>query len=111
MAGQTWIEVEEPDQAVVTPLLIMLGQGEAEAIALAQRMNSSVLLMDDLRARKMAHRMGLRRMGTVALLGRAKLEGLIAVLRPELDALIAKGIFISPKLRQAALREVGEELT
>lgn len=41
VAAQTWIEVLEADWQVVAPLLIMVGQGEAEAIALAQRESSS----------------------------------------------------------------------
>ena len=108
VAAQTWIEVQEADRHVVAPLLIMVGQGEAEAIALAQRQTSAVLLLDDLRARKLADRLGLRRMGTVALLGQAKRQGLIPKLKPVLDALVVNGIFIRPELIAAALHEVGE---
>ena len=86
----------------------MVGQGEAEAIALAQRESSSILLLDDLRARKLADRLGLRRMGTVALLGQAKREGMIPKLKPMLDALVANGIYIRQELIAAALQEVGE---
>lgn len=108
VAAQAWIEVREADRAVVAPLLILLGRGEAEAIALAQREPSAVLLMDDLRARKLAERLGLRRMGTVALLGQAKREGLIPKLKPALDALVANHIFIRQQLIDAALKEAGE---
>ena len=108
VAAQSWIEVKEADVQVVAPLLILVGQGEAEAMALAQREASAVLLMDDLRARKLADRLGLRRMGTVALLGRAKREGLILQLKPALDALLASGIFIRQELIAAALKEVRE---
>ncbi len=80
----------------------------AEAIALAQREPSAVLLLDDLRARKLAERLGLRRMGTVALLGQAKRQGFIPKLKPALDALVANGIFIRQELIAAALQEVGE---
>jgi predicted nucleic acid-binding protein len=93
---------------VVAPLLILVGHGEAEAIALAQRQSSGVLLIDDLRARKLADRLGLRRMGTVALLGRAKHEGLIPKLKPTLDALMANGFFVRQELIAAALQEAGE---
>jgi len=67
-----------------------------------------VLLIDDLRARKLADRLALRRMGTVALLGRAKREGLIPKLKPALDALLANHIFIRRELIEAALKEAGE---
>jgi predicted nucleic acid-binding protein len=108
IAGQTWIEVREADPLVVAPLLILVGQGEAEAIGLAQCEPAAVLLLDDLRARKLAHRLNLRRMGTVALLGQAKHAGLIERLKPSLDALVASGIFIRQQLIEAALKEVGE---
>jgi hypothetical protein len=108
VAAQAWIEVQSADPVVVAPLLILVGRGEAEAIALAQREPSAVLLVDDLRARKLAQRLGLRRMGTVALLGQAKREGLIPSLKPALDALVANGIFIRQELIDAALREAGE---
>jgi hypothetical protein len=108
VAAQSWIEVREVAPATVAPLLILVGRGEAEAIALAQRDPDAVLLMDDLRARKLADRLGLRRMGTVALLARAKQEGLIPRLKPALDALVASGIFVRQQLIDAVLREAGE---
>ena len=108
VASQAWIEVQTAEPLVVAPLLILLGQGEAEAIALAQREPAAILLLDDLRARKLAERLGLRRMGIVALLGRAKHTGLIDRLKPCLDALVAAGIYIRPALIEAALKEVGE---
>jgi predicted nucleic acid-binding protein len=108
VAAQKWIEVLDADPAVVAPLLILVGKGEAEGIALAQRQSAAVLLIDDLRARKLAERLGLRRMGTVALLGRAKQERLIPKLKPALDALVANGIFIRQELIAAALQETGE---
>jgi uncharacterized protein len=87
VAAQPWLEVQSVDPVVLAPLLILVGRGEAEAISLAQREPDGVLLMDDLRARKLAHRLGLRRMGTVALLAEAKREGLIPQLKPALDGL------------------------
>jgi predicted nucleic acid-binding protein len=47
-------------------------------------------------------------MGTVALLGQAKREGLIPKLKPALNALMANGIFIRQELIEAALKEAGE---
>jgi predicted nucleic acid-binding protein len=108
VAAQPWIEVRDADPTIVAPLLILVGRGEAEAIALAQREPSAVLLLDDLRARKLATRLGLPRMGTVALLGRAKREGLLPKLKPALDALVANHIFLHQRLIDAALKEAGE---
>jgi uncharacterized protein len=103
-----WLEVRAADSLIVAPLLILVGRGEAEAIALAQREASAILLLDDLRARKLAHRLNLRRMGTVALLGQAKQAGLIEKLKPCLEALIANGIYMSQEIMEAVLKEVSE---
>ena len=108
VAALPWIEIREADSAIVAPLLILVGKGEAEAIALAQREAGAILLLDDLRARKIAERLGLRRMGSVALLGEAKRQGLITKLKPELDALVANQIFIRQELIDAALEAAGE---
>jgi predicted nucleic acid-binding protein len=108
IARSRWMEIITPDPAAVAPLLILLGAGEAEAMALAQRETSAVLLLDDLRARKIAARLNLRRMGTVALLGRAKREGLVDKLQPLLELLVNSGIYIRQELVDAALKEAGE---
>ncbi len=49
-----------------------------------------------------------RIVGTVALLGRAKREGLIPKLKPVLDSLVAHHIFIRQELIDTALKEAGE---
>jgi hypothetical protein len=108
VAQRKWIEIVTPEPATVAPLLILLGEGEAEAIALAQREKTAVLLLDDLRARKIAARLNLRRMGTVALLGQAKRAGLVKKLKPSLEALLDCGIYIRKELIEAALKEAGE---
>jgi hypothetical protein len=49
-----------------------LGLGEAEAITLAKGINADLLLTDDLKARRIANEVGLRCMGLLGLLIRAK---------------------------------------
>jgi predicted nucleic acid-binding protein len=108
IAQRKWIEIVAPEPATVAPLLILLGKGEAEAIALAQRETSAVLLLDDLRARRIAGSLKLRRMGTVALLGQAKRAGLVDKIKPLFDELLNCGIYIRKELIEAALKEAGE---
>jgi uncharacterized protein len=104
----TWIEVETPDHLEVEPLAILLDRGESEAIALARRLPNATLLLDDARARRVAERLGLRRIGTVGLLRRAKQADLISAVKPHLDALMANGIYIDRRLIDAVLKDVGE---
>ncbi|MCP4545523.1 MAG: DUF3368 domain-containing protein [bacterium] len=105
----TWIEVEAPDRPRVEGLGIMVGRGEAEAIALSQGLpDDAVLLLDDARARRLAERLELQRIGTVGLLRRAKKAGLIDEIKPHLEALQENGIYIEQALIDAVLEDVGE---
>ena len=102
-----WIEIQAPEPGSVAPLRILLDAGESEAIALAQQI-AALVVLDDSRARRVAERLGVRRIGTVGLLRRAKLGGFIAELRPQLDRLQNAGIHLSPRLIDAVLESVGE---
>lgn len=107
-AALNWIEIIAPDNARVHPLLTEMDLGEAEAVALAQSISGSILLIDDLGARRVADRLGLPRMGTLAVLARAKKLGHVQMVRPLAEALIANGLFIKEEIVRAVLKEVGE---
>lgn len=108
VAQARWIEVEAPDPLRVRPLRILVNAGEAEALALAQGLPGALLLVDDARARRLAERLEVPRVGTVGLLRRAKLAGLVRSLRPLLRALQESGIYIRQALIDAVLKDVGE---
>jgi len=59
-------------------------------------------------ARRVAGRFGIRRIGTLGLLRRAKNAGLIPELRSYIAVLQVNGIFIRQNLIDAILRDVGE---
>ena len=110
VADARWIEVAEvKNRAVVEVLLAHLDCGEAEVIALAQERQADLVLLDEKEAREFAERLGLRVLGTLGLLVWAKREGLITVVREQLDALKRKaGFRISSELYRRVLEEVGE---
>ena len=103
-----WLEIRAPDIAFVQPLSILVDRGEAEAIALAQQIPDSTLLLDDAQARRVAERFGIRRIGTLGILRRAKNVGLIQELRTYIQVLQINGIFMRQNLIDAVLRDVGE---
>ncbi len=103
-----WIEIQAPEPLVAESLSILVDRGEAEAIALASTLPDSLVVLDDARARRVAERLNVRRIGTVGLLRRAKRAGLIDKLRPQLEALQASGIYIRQALVDAVLKDVGE---
>ncbi len=104
----SWIKVQEPDPSRVAPLAILVDRGEAEAIALAQGIEGSRLLLDDARARRIAERLEIPRVGTVGILRRAKRAGLISEIRSHLEALTANGIYLHQSLIEAVLSDAGE---
>lgn len=108
-AAAEWLAISSlPDPDTVVSLNLLVDRGEAEAIALAQSIPSSLLLVDDSRARRVAQGVGVRLVGTVGLLRRAKIAGWIPELRPHLEALQRNGIYIRQKLVDAVLADVGE---
>ncbi len=68
-------------------LLLNLHPGEAEAIALGVRHKAKILLCDDLEARKVAVYHGLKVTGTLGILVKARLDGLIQAVTPQMDRL------------------------
>jgi len=59
--------------------------GEASAFALALEFENSTLIIDDLKGRKVAERLGLRYSGSFGLILKAKQIGVIESIRPILD--------------------------
>lgn len=103
-----WLRIELPsNSALVKALKVSIDDGEAEAMALAVERQWRIVL-DDLKARDLAQRMGLRVIGTVGLLVRAKRAGLIPWINPLLNELSAKGFHLSEELKREALRLAGE---
>jgi predicted nucleic acid-binding protein len=66
------------------------------------------VLLDDARARRVAERFGIRRIGTLGILRRAKKAGLIDKVRPLVEQLRDNGIYMRQSLVDAVLLDVGE---
>lgn len=104
-----WIEVREPAN---TPLQIFLEEtidaGEASAIALAVEIKDCYLILDDLRARKVASGLGLTFTGTLGIIAIAKKRGIIPSARYLFEKLRETDFWISDKFFQQLLTELGE---
>ncbi len=85
-----------------------LHRGEVEAIALALELRAT-LLMDETHGRRAADRVGLQAVGTLGVLGRAKLQGLIPAVRPLAERLVREiRFFVDSDLLTTFLRQLGE---
>lgn len=71
-------------------------------------LRANFLVIDDLPGRHAAEGLGLRVIGTLGLLVRAKHSGLIGEVRPLMDALIAHGLYTSAGLYHRILSLAGE---
>lgn len=72
-----WFEVRQPQQALDIRHYPKLGAGEREAIALAQELRASLLLIDDADGREAAERHALAATGTLGILENAAIRSLI----------------------------------
>ena len=67
-----------------------------------------LLLMDERAGRLEAISRGLALIGSAAVIGLAKTEGLIPAARPLLEQMIASGYFIGSSIVSSVLADVGE---
>lgn len=99
-------------QSITVPrfldLIPDLGKGEASILALALEKEEALVIVDDLLARKVANYEGLTVTGTVGVLIRARKEGWLQELRPNLVKLKEAGFFLADHLVEHALYVVGE---
>jgi predicted nucleic acid-binding protein len=82
--------------------------GEASAIALATEIESSLLLLDDLKARNLARKLNLRFTGTLGVITKAKQIGVIENVKPLIEKLILSNFRISDIIIQEILRRNNE---
>jgi len=108
VARLSGLEIRQPEPQVLQPLSILVDPGEAEVIALAQSVSDSIVLLDDSQARRVAERFDIPRIGTLGILRRAKKQGLIDTIRPYIEQLKANNIYMSDRLIEAVLQDVGE---
>ena len=105
----SWITEQSLTDSSASRLLQgRLGAGEREAIALTLEVQADLLLMDELAGRRTATSLGVRVMGTLGVLLRAKTQQLIPAVSPLLDQLVATGFYVDDELAEQVRRTAGE---
>jgi predicted nucleic acid-binding protein len=104
-----WIEMLQPrDQNYQATIEEEVDKGEASAIALAVELQNCLLIIDDLRGRKLAHELGLNIIGTLGVIVDAKLKGIIPSIKPILSKVKKTNFRISEELERILLRGAKE---
>ncbi len=104
-----WLEIKAPENTQYQNLLEMdLDAGEASAIALSLETDQSILIIDDLKGRKIAERLQLKYSGTLGLLLQAKQTGVLTALRPVVVKIRETNFRFSEALLDYLLEQAGE---
>jgi predicted nucleic acid-binding protein len=105
-----WIQTRAVgDRTLVEALSNELDIGEAEAIALAVELQADQVLIDERRGRAIASRLNLRYTGVLGILVEAKIQKLLAEVKPILDSLINRaGFWVAEPLYSSILSSVDE---
>ena len=102
-----WIQVRKVDDDHFLKMLkARLDDGEAEAIALSEKIEADLVLLDEKSARAVADTMNLNFMGTIGCLLLARRSGIIDEIKPILDRIMAEAKFwISKNLYETLLSD------
>jgi predicted nucleic acid-binding protein len=105
----SWLRVTRLPVPVNPTLASLLDLGEAATITLAHEMNASLVLLDEVKGRKIAGDVyHLPVIGTGRVLVEAKKRGLIPAVKPLLDEMRSKGYWINTGVYAQILRMAGE---
>ena len=94
-----WIKIESvKDKKYQSFLETQVDLGEASAIALAKEMDEPLLLLDDLKARKLAKKLNLNFTGSLGVINKAKQIGVIDEIKPILNKILSTDFRISKQI-------------
>ncbi|MGD9931735.1 MAG: DUF3368 domain-containing protein [Mangrovibacterium sp.] len=100
-----WIKIQSAaDKKYQDFLYTQVDYGEASAIALASEFKDVLLLLDDLKARKLAARLNFRITGTLGVIHRAKQMKIIDKVKPLIDKLMLTDFRIADNVIKEILK-------
>jgi len=105
-----WIKIEKVKDIKYQEFLkTLIDPGEASAIALANELENSLLLLDDLKARKLAFKLNLKFTGTLGVINKAKQLNIIDAVKPLIDKILLTDFRISETIIAELLKLNNEE--
>ncbi len=104
-----WVEIRKVNDTHKQQLLeLQLDKGESSAIALAMEISNCTVILDDFKARKIAHQLGINFTGTLGVIIKAKLMGIIPTIKPILIKIKKTNFRLTPDIELQSLREAKE---
>lgn len=104
-----WVEIVTVTDKYRQKILEMhIDKGESSAIALALETANSTVILDDYKARKIAERLGISYTGTIGVIVKAKLKGIIPSIKPLLQKIKQTDFRLSLDIELQALKEANE---
>ena len=85
-----------------------LGSGESQVLAYCHHERVCRAVLDDKAARDCARSLGIPVIGTLGIVLTAKQRGWISSVRPVIEQMLTRNLYLAPDLVRAALAEVGE---
>jgi predicted nucleic acid-binding protein len=104
-----WVEIVKViDQSKQLLLEMQIDKGESSAIALALETPDSTIILDDNKARKIADQLRLPYTGTIGVIVKAKLQGIIPSIKPLLSKIKQTDFRFSAEIELQALKLANE---
>jgi len=112
----TWNEIQNQPGIVIRQMTVsvhpliraQIDLGEAAVIQTALDHGNAAVILDDLKARRIAKTLGMEVTGTLGILLQAKQAGLLPSVTEAITKLEKRGMWISPGLAAKALELAGE---
>ena len=100
-----WVKVKSvKDKKYQSFLETQVDRGEASAIALASEHEDALLILDDLKARKLAKELNFKITGTLGMIHKAKQLSVIEKVKPVIDDIQKTNFRISDKIVKELLK-------
>jgi predicted nucleic acid-binding protein len=104
-----WVNVVSVSDKYRQQILEMqIDKGESSAIALALETPDSTIILDDYKARKIAAQLGINYTGTIGVIIKAKLNGVIPSIKPILEKIKQTNFHLTVEIEMKALKEAKE---
>ena len=104
-----WVEiVNVTDKSKQRLLELQIDKGESSGIALAMETPDSTLILDDHKARRIANQLALSFTGTIGVIVKAKLKGLIPTIKPLIAKIRQTDFRLTDELEHQALKQANE---